>query len=87
MTYLLSKKDLEVRFGLSDTTVYRTLQACGLLTSKKTYTPEEIQDRFVPARRLFDAGHTTKQVQEYFCLKEATYDYQETNRRAIQNNH
>ncbi|MBE9082855.1 hypothetical protein IQ278_12095 [Tolypothrix sp. LEGE 11397] len=87
MTSLLTKKDLEVRFGLADTTVYRTLQACGLSTSKKTYTPEEIEIRFVPARKLFDAGHTTEQVKEYFRLKQVTYDYQETNCRAIQHHH
>ena len=84
MTSLLTKKDLETRFKLADTTVYRTLKACGLSTSRRTYTEEEIQTRFIPARRLFDAGHTANQVQEYFRLKPIPYDYQETPRKAIQ---
>ena len=84
MTSLLTKKDLEVRFGIADTTVYRTLKACGLSTSRRTYTEEEIQTRFIPARRLFDGGHTAIQVQEYFRLKPIPYDYQERPRQSIQ---
>jgi len=84
MTSLLTKKDLEARFKLADTTVYRTLKACGLSTSRRTYTEEEIQTRFIPARRLFDAGMTTEDVHTYFRLKPISYDYQERTRKAIQ---
>lgn len=84
VTSLLTKKDLERRFNLADTTVYRTLKACGLATSRKTYTQAEIQNYFIPARRLFDAGCTTKQVKEYFSLKPANYDYQERPCHSIQ---
>jgi len=84
VTSLLTKKDLEVRFGIADTTVYRTLKACGLSTSRRTYTEEEIQTRFIPARRLFDGGHTAIQVQEYFRLKPIPYDHQERPRQSIQ---
>jgi hypothetical protein len=84
MTSLLTKKDLEARFQLADTTVYRTLKACGLSTAKRTYSEEEIQTRFIPARRLFDAGHRAIQVQEYFRLKPIPYDYQERTHQSIQ---
>lgn len=87
MSSFLSKKDLERRFHLADTTVYRTLKACGLSTARRTYTEEEIATRFIPARKLFDAGMTTKEIQAYFSLKpilSIPYDYQEGIRRTLQ---
>lgn len=69
MTSFFTKKDLEKRFGLADTTVYRTLQSCGLSTARRTYSEAEIQTHFIPARRLFEAGFTAKDVQAYFRIK------------------
>jgi hypothetical protein len=84
MTCLLTKKDLERTYGLADTTVYRTLKVCGLSTTQRTYTQEEIQTRFIPARRLFDAGKTAAQVREYFRLRATSYDYEERACQPIQ---
>jgi hypothetical protein len=66
---MYSKKDLEVKFNLSDNTVYKTLQVCGLNTGKQEYSSEEIEHLFVPARQMLDAGKKYKQVKEYFALK------------------
>jgi hypothetical protein len=84
MTSLVTKKDLEARFNLADTTVYRTLKACGLSTKRRTYTQEEIQNRFIPARKLFEAGFTVNQVKEYFSLKAVNYAYEERVSKPIQ---
>ena len=65
---MLTKKDLEERFDLGTNTVYRTLQVCPLDTKKKEYTEEEIEQYFVPARNLLDAGKTYKEVEQYFGL-------------------
>lgn len=66
---MLTKKDLEEKFGLGSNTVYRTLQVCPLGTKKKEYTEEEIEQYFVPARRMLDAGKTYEEVTEYFKMK------------------
>ncbi len=63
---MLTKKDLEEKFDLGSNTVYRTLQVCPLDTKKKEYTEEEIEQYFVPARNLLDAGKTYKEVEQYF---------------------
>lgn len=67
---IYSKKDLEKLYHLADTTVYRTLKACRLPTSRRYYTQEEIDTRFEPARLFFKLGYTTKQIQERFDQKE-----------------
>jgi len=64
-----TKKDLEVRFNKSDNTIYKTLQVCGLDTSRQEYTAEEIENYFIPARSMLDAGKSYKKVKEYFALK------------------
>lgn len=64
-----TKKDLQTKFNLSGNTVYTTLQLCGLNTGKQKYTQEEIDNFFTPARQMLDEGKTSKQVQEYFDLK------------------
>ncbi|MBW4635236.1 MAG: hypothetical protein KME30_26080 [Iphinoe sp. HA4291-MV1] len=66
---MYTKKDLEAKFNLSDNTVYKTLQVCGLSTGKQEYTHEEIENYFLPARQMLDAGKKYKQVKEYFALK------------------
>jgi hypothetical protein len=69
MTTYYTKKDLEREFDIADTTVYRTLQACGLPTSRTKYTEQEITTRFKVARQLFAAKHTFVEVQQYFGLR------------------
>lgn len=69
---MVSKKELEQRFKIADTTVYRTLKACGLDTARVNYTEEEIQLLFIPARHLFQGGKTFKQVKATFALKSVT---------------
>jgi hypothetical protein len=49
---MITKKDLQERFGISLNTVRKTLEACGLDTSKSEYTEEEIRDRFEVARTM-----------------------------------
>ena len=82
MTSFFTKKDLEKQFGLADTTVYRTLKVCGLSTSRRSYSEEEIKTRFMTARQLYEAGLTSKQIAEYFNLK-PTYDLQKRTPRKI----
>lgn len=66
---MYSKKALEEKFNVSDNTVYKTLQVCGLGTKKQEYSEEEIANFFVPARTMLDAGKTYKEVKEYFHMK------------------
>ena len=49
---MLSKKDLQERFGISLNTVRKTLEACGLDTARCEYTEEEINERFDVARQM-----------------------------------
>ena len=63
---MLTKKDLQERYQLSDETVYKTLKACGLGTKKTQYTEEEVEKYFEPARKLVNDGKTYKEVEEYF---------------------
>ena len=65
-----TKKDLEQQFGISDNTVYKTLKACGLDTSKEEYTEEEIENYFKLAREMLDAGKKYKDVEQYFGLSD-----------------
>ena len=63
-----TKKDLEQQFQISDNTVYKTLKACGLDTSKEDYTEEEIENYFQVAREMLSAGKRYKDVEQYFGL-------------------
>jgi DNA-binding transcriptional MerR regulator len=73
---MYSKRELEVQFGIADTTVVRTLKAAGLSTSKRRYTAQEIE-QFKVARQLFNAGYSVKEVHYFFSLKEVSYVQQE----------
>jgi hypothetical protein len=53
---------------LADTTVYRTIKACGLATAKRWYTDAEVA-RFEQARMLFKLGHSAKEVAAFFAMK------------------
>jgi hypothetical protein len=68
---MVTKKDLEDLYKLSDNTVYKTLKACGLETSKTNYSNEEIESRFVPARAILDGGGNYKDVETFFRLKDS----------------
>lgn len=69
---MYTKKNLGDRFGISKNTVYETIKACGLDTAKTTYTEEEIQTRFTPARQLLDSGQATyESLREYFDTRSA----------------
>lgn len=69
---MLTKKDLESKFNLSANTVYKTLQCCSLDTSSKQYSDEEIEQYFVVARKMLDAGKTYSDVEEYFGTKNSS---------------
>jgi hypothetical protein len=49
---MATKKDLANRFNITLNTVRKTLEACGLDTSKSEYTEEEISNRFEVARTM-----------------------------------
>ena len=66
-----NKKDLEQQFGISDNTVYKTLKACGLDTSKEDYSDEEIEHHFQVARDLLDNGKRYKDVEAHFGLNDS----------------
>lgn len=62
-----SKKDLQDIYGKADTTISKTLDACGLSTSRRTYTGNEIKTRFHLARKNIDElGWNYDQVREHF---------------------
>lgn len=71
MCGVISKKELQQRYGLADTTVVKTLKACGLSTAKRRYTEAEIEERFSVARHLLGGGMTYAEVEDYFSLKVA----------------
>lgn len=68
---MVTKKELERRYHLADTTVVKTLQACGLPTAKRRYTEAEVSERFDVARKLLVGGMTYAEVREYFSMKVA----------------
>lgn len=69
---MYSKKDLERQFSISANTVTETLAACGLSTSKRQYTDEEIQERFIPARKMLESKqYTYEDVKGHFAMKDA----------------
>jgi hypothetical protein len=49
---MITNKEIANRFNISLNTVRKTLEACGLDTSKAEYTEEEIRDRFEVARKM-----------------------------------
>lgn len=67
---MYTKTQLEQDFGISDTTVYKTLQACGLDTAKQEYSQSEIEEFFIPARKLVEARKSYKEVEEFFRMKQ-----------------
>lgn len=60
---MATKKELEVLFNISDNTVYKTLQACGLDTAKTEYSILEIKEFFEPARKMLDSGKVYRDVE------------------------
>lgn len=66
---MYTKKDLAQKFDLAENTVYSTLKCSGLNTSKHEYSQEEVDEFFIPARKMLDAGRKYKQVKEYFEMK------------------
>lgn len=69
---MVSKKELAARYDICDNTVYETIKACGMDTSKRDYDEEEIQERFDVARKMFNAGKKGKEIERYFALKDAS---------------
>jgi len=62
-----TKEDLKTAFGINSTnTVRQTLQACGLPTSRRSYTNEEIEGPFSTARQMIEAGRTYDEVADHF---------------------
>lgn len=62
-----SKKDLQDIYGKADTTISKTLEACGLSTSRRNYTGAEIKTRFHLARKNMDElGWDYEMVRDHF---------------------
>lgn len=63
-----TEQDLQNQYGLSKDVVRKTLKACGLSVEQATYSDEEIQSRFLVARKLLDdkVAHTYADVADYF---------------------
>lgn len=79
-----TKKELHELTGLAHNTVYETIKACGLSSSKRVYTGKELLERFFPARSLLEGGRTYDEVRQAFQLKTAatpseTDDYSDSN--------
>jgi hypothetical protein len=70
----ITKRALGERFNLSHNTVRDTLEACGLDTSRRDYTEEEIEQYFIPARKLIEEGASYKEVAEKFGGREARHE-------------
>ena len=67
-----TKKELEERFSISKNTVYDTIKACGLDTSKAAYTEAEIETRFAPARHLLESKQATyATLKDHFSMRSA----------------
>jgi hypothetical protein len=67
---MISKKELEKRYDISFNTVRKTLEVCGLDTSRAEYTEEEINDMFDVARRMLTEDK--KSYQEVYALPIST---------------
>ena len=63
-----TEQDLQNQYGLSKDVVRKTLKACGLSVEQATYSDEEIQSRFLVARKLLEdkVAHTYADVADYF---------------------
>ncbi|MEP1075200.1 hypothetical protein NDI52_07310 [Leptolyngbya sp. PL-A3] len=66
-----TKKEIQDLTGLAPNTIYETIKACGLSSSKRAYTGQELE-RFVRARGLLEGGGTYDDVRQAFRLKTAT---------------
>jgi hypothetical protein len=68
-----TKKELAHQFNINLKTVTETIKHCGLSTSQTRYTEEEINSRFIPARRLMETGQATtyEELEEHFSMRSA----------------
>lgn len=57
-----TKKDLQNHFSISDETVTKTLKACGLDTSTRHYSDDDIDRYFAPARALLEQEDPKKRL-------------------------
>ncbi|MGK7905768.1 MAG: hypothetical protein AB4040_00860 [Synechococcus sp.] len=57
----VSKQQLANQFGIQLLAVRKTLQACGLSTTQRTYSPREVQ-RFAQARHYLEQGWSYQKV-------------------------
>ena len=68
---MISKKKLQEKYSLSHNTVTETLKACGLDTSKREYSEEDINTFFLPARAMLDEGKTYDDIKAAFSQRHA----------------
>lgn len=61
---MITKKQLQERFQISDVTVTQTLRACGFDTKSTEYDDDEIEFIFAPARKLLE--HSDPQVKKTY---------------------
>ena len=63
-----TQEDLQNQYSLSKDVVRKTLKACGLSVEQAMYSDEEVESRFLVARKLLDDGvaRTYADVADYF---------------------
>ncbi len=74
---MITKKELVHRYSITLSTVRKTLEACGLDTSRAEYTQEEIVEKFDPARTmLVDERKSYTEVAAHFgtVFNDQSYD-------------
>lgn len=82
---MYSKSDLEQKFGITKNTVRDTLKACGLSTSRREYTSDEVR-KFEFARQQIEQGQTYHQVAQHFSVGTKQVDVQEVNAQGAAEN-
>lgn len=66
-----TKKEILEITELSHNTLDKSLQTARLSTSRRTYSGDELLDRFLMVRKCVDAGRTYEEVAEQFSLLDA----------------
>ncbi|MBD2115179.1 MULTISPECIES: hypothetical protein [Cyanophyceae] len=72
-----SKKEIAEITELSANTVTDSLKTAGLSTSKRFYTGSELLERFVPVRKMLDAGRTHEEICAARRMRQASSSTQE----------
>ena len=67
-----TKKEIAEFTGLSPNTVTESLKSAQFSTSDRVYKGAELLERFVPVRRMLDAGRTHDEIRDAYGMKNAS---------------